>query len=233
MKQQESGYKVGNILKSLGLIIFVMIVNTPPMIMVMQQDKLSTMHIWLGCGVWFLVACGVIAFLWHHYHASFFVQSPRLSGRDFLIDFGWAVLAFVLAVAGTLLLQKLTGQASSANDQAIQQIALKLKDAPLPLVASFILGIGVMAPIVEELVFRGLINHQLFNKNQTIWAGIVTSALFAVLHITNLYEFLLYLPMGLILFASYHRQGNIKDSMVVHLINNIRACLAILFMLMS
>lgn len=50
---------------------------------------------------------------------------------------------------------------------------------------------------------------------------IITSIVFGGMHVSNnLISFGIYFTMGLILYLSYNRRNNIKDSMMVHMINN-------------
>ncbi len=72
-----------------------------------------------------------------------------------------------------------------------------------------------IAPIMEELIFRGFGTAFFFKNNQKVLPAIVTSVVFTLPHITQLTEFPIYFALGLVLYLSYARRGNIKDSMLV------------------
>jgi len=85
----------------------------------------------------------------------------------------------------------------------------------------FLLSIGIIIPFMEELIYRGIFKETLF-KREMFWLPlIITSIVFGGMHVSNnLISFGIYFTMGLILYLSYTRRNNIKDSMMVHMINN-------------
>ena len=68
----------------------------------------------------------------------------------------------------------------------------------------------------------------LFKNNQKALPAIVTSVVFTLPHITQLTEFPIYFALGLVLYLSYARRGNIKDSMLVHILNNLPMAIILL-----
>ena len=80
--------------------------------------------------------------------------------------------------------------------------------------------IGLMAPLAEELVFRGAILRALLKWNKNHWIGIAISAvLFALIHMNPAqmpHAFLI----GLLLGWMYYRTGSIIPGMVYHWVNN-------------
>lgn len=87
-------------------------------------------------------------------------------------------------------------------------------------------SIVVLAPISEELVFRGLIYRTLKGLGafrgalNAIFAASVSALLFSAIH-ANAFVLLPLFIMGMILTASYEKSGNIMVPMLVHSLFNI------------
>ena len=80
--------------------------------------------------------------------------------------------------------------------------------------------IGLMAPLAEELVFRGAILRALLRWKRNPWIGIVISAfLFALIHMNPVqmpHAFLI----GILLGWMYYRTDSIIPGVVYHWVNN-------------
>ena len=80
--------------------------------------------------------------------------------------------------------------------------------------------IGLFAPIVEEIVFRGAVLKELLRWNSRPWVGIVISAvLFSLIHMNPAqmpHAFLI----GLLLGWMYYRTDSIVPGVVYHWVNN-------------
>jgi membrane protease YdiL (CAAX protease family) len=83
---------------------------------------------------------------------------------------------------------------------------------------------AILAPIVEEVLFRGLLQKSLSHK-LPIWAAIGISALiFGAMHL-DLYAFPILALMGAIFGVLYHLTGSLRVTILAHLINNSAALL--------
>ncbi len=83
------------------------------------------------------------------------------------------------------------------------------------------LGIGILAPIFEELVFRGL----LFEHIANLWGGmvavIITALIFTVIHLQyNAYILSALVILAFILGMMRLRTGSIWPSTIIHVVNN-------------
>lgn len=113
-----------------------------------------------------------------------------------------------------------TGNATSANDAALMTTNEQLVNMfPLYFIA-FHVAIGIFAPIMEELVFRGFFSHYFFKSNQKWLKLLVSSTIFAVLHIVYPVEFITYIALVSVFYLVYARRGKIIESIAVHLLNN-------------
>lgn len=90
----------------------------------------------------------------------------------------------------------------------------------------------VLAPIVEELIFRGGIYRFLKSQSTVLLAQIISSALFATMH-SNLMSFLPLVVVGIILARVYERSGSILVPMCFHACFNGFSLLMLLIMSQS
>ena len=213
---------VKRIFKFIGLVLLVLVLNLTPMILIGNQDKTPVSLQWLFSILYLIVAFLIIWQIWKAYVEK---ESYMITGRPFTWErFGMALLFFlatrVVAVFGTLLLQKVTGNMMSANDAALQATASDLKHMfPMYFVAFHVM-IAIFAPVLEELTFRGFFSRYFF-KEDNMWAKcLVSSLIFALLHAVMPLEIIIYLALGSIFFFAFNREGNIRDSIVVHMLNN-------------
>lgn len=88
-----------------------------------------------------------------------------------------------------------------------------------------ILGIAVVGPVVEELVFREAIQGSLERSGKPFWLAAVVSALcFGIIHL-NPAQIPFAFVMGLILSVIYHKTGNAVVTSIIHIFNNSLAVL--------
>ena len=78
----------------------------------------------------------------------------------------------------------------------------------------------IMAPIVEELVFRGLLMGRVFNPDSIVGL-IVSSLLFGLVHMPNsIGVWIVYAGMGLALGIAYRKFQKLEYCIMAHIINN-------------
>ncbi|MBB1063592.1 CPBP family intramembrane glutamic endopeptidase [Limosilactobacillus fastidiosus] len=116
-------------------------------------------------------------------------------------------------------------QTETANNQSLMAI---LGGNPLVTVV-FVISAVVLTPIAEELVFRGVLMNMFFKSN-TFWPKVILSGIvFSAGHLsTNIISFLLYCVMGMTLAYVYWKSGDIRNSMLLHGLNNLVAVLLML-----
>ena len=212
-----------NSLKFLGLIILVVVTNVTPMFLIRFQGDLEGGVKWFLTAAYLVFVAFSIIWLWKWYQkgAPTEHQHQKIGWKDFGIVMLFYLAGRVIAVAGTVINQLVSGNQMSMNDQAIFGLTAGLKEGFLPFTICFLLVIGIVAPIIEELVFRGLASQLLFSGGNKWLAAIVTSLIFGLLHATNLIEWIMYTGLGIVFYLAYARRRNIKDSILLHMINNI------------
>jgi|LakMenEpi03Aug12_release.lakeMendotaPanAssembly.Ray.scaffolds.fasta_scaffold246541_1 membrane protease YdiL (CAAX protease family) len=93
---------------------------------------------------------------------------------------------------------------------------------------SFI-AIVIAAPIIEELIFRGIILNGLLQRYSPIKSIILSSILFGIVHL-NPWQFISALIIGVFSGWVYYRTRKISLSILIHLVNNLVAFVGMYFM---
>ena len=142
--------------------------------------------------------------------------------RGYLLSKPWGTLLWVaLFSLGTIIpLSFLYEQLGIEMDENTQQIITSMMKEPWGYVA-----IGILAPLAEEVVFRGAILRTLLGimSKKNHWVAIIISAaIFGVVH-ANLAQFVNALLMGLLLGWMYYRTGSLVPGILLHWINNTMA----------
>jgi membrane protease YdiL (CAAX protease family) len=140
-----------------------------------------------------------------------------------LVPTGWRPVVF-----GSLATLALSVAVSMAGPQpeSLKEV-VEVMRGPTMLGTSIVV-FGLLAPLAEELIFRGL----LFGWLQSRWnagvAWIVSSLAFAAAHI-DVAHIALVLPLGLLFGWLRWRTGSLVPSLAAHAINNSAAVLAARF----
>ena len=148
-----------------------------------------------------------------------FLQNLKVFGLGLAIRYGSAI------PLSTLILILLPDFSATPNTEAVHELANQ------HFFFTAFLAV-VLAPIVEELLFRGAIYGGLRNKSK-VAAYLVSTLLFALLHVLSFLFFiplgtlflmmLLYIPSGFALAWSYEKSGNIWTPIFLHALMNVIA----------
>ena len=143
------------------------------------------------------------------------LRSDRLrSNVGFGLILGAAVLVTSAAIQGAL-------QAIGVHQTQLVDLQC-IRDFPGAGFSVVVLTGGILAPISEELYFRGFVfNTYLRTRGRSV-AFVATSLLFAALHL-NLPALLPILVLSLMFCWAYQRTGSIVPSVVGHALNNTAA----------
>lgn len=121
-----------------------------------------------------------------------------------------AILAYIIGTAGTNVLSALVDLPNIMEAQ--------FNDMSMNVVGA--LAISVIAPIAEEVVFRGAILGYMLRKGMDFKKAILISALiFGIMHI-NPAQVPFAFVVGLMLGVIYYKTGNILLTSFVHILNN-------------
>lgn len=149
----------------------------------------------------------IVVFLWSKWSV---VSRHWVRTRPWMVLF-WCVLAALGALIPSTWLQELMPELPNSVEEVFDII---LKDRW----GYFV--VGLLAPLSEELVFRGAVLRSLLKWKSNPWIGIVISAfLFALIHMNPVqmpHAFLI----GLLLGWMYYRTDSIVPGVVYHWVNN-------------
>ncbi|MDO5446971.1 MAG: type II CAAX endopeptidase family protein [Prevotellaceae bacterium] len=165
------------------------------------------------------IALGNVAALAVLFLMKYFRLNVFNVNRDMLPVFGLCAIIAATALLPSLKLQELMPKLPNIAEDVFEQMF-----------GSFmgILAISVIAPIVEEVIFRGIILKQLLTMQKfhtKYWYAIVISAvLFALVHCNPAqmpHAFLI----GILLGWLYYHTKSIMPGIIYHLVNNTIACI--------
>ena len=218
------------LVKWIGLIVLNVLINATPMLFLMHGKSLPIYAEILLVALYLILVFLIFRSLWRRYqkHVPEEKKKFKLSGKDIGFAFLFFFLARVAAIVGVYLNLILSGNSQTSNDSAIQGLGGMMSSQHIFFALLFVVTIAFIAPIMEELIFRGFGTAFFFKNNQKVLPAIVTSVVFTLPHITQLTEFPIYFALGLVLYLSYARRGNIKDSMLVHILNNLPMAIILL-----
>jgi uncharacterized protein len=94
-------------------------------------------------------------------------------------------------------------------------------------VFSFI-AIVIAAPILEELLFRGIVLHGLLKRYSPVRSIIISSMLFGIVHL-NPWQFIPAFILGILSGWVYSRTGKLTLSILIHMVNNLMAFISMTF----
>jgi membrane protease YdiL (CAAX protease family) len=126
-----------------------------------------------------------------------------------------------------LLLQEVHG--TVARQEAVR-IAARSTGLGIPLI---FLAVGVLAPVAEELLYRGALLRALLRKTTPGWAVFISAAVFGVVHFSDpsigtLMAFPAILSLGLVSGYQATKSGDLANSMMLHMGFNILSVIDLL-----
>ena len=87
-----------------------------------------------------------------------------------------------------------------------------------------LIGIGIIIPIMEEVLFRGLVYNRLKDYNKGWLSIILAAGIFAVYH-GNAMQILFAFPMALLILAVYEKWNTLLAPVIFHMAVNISSIL--------
>ena len=163
---------------------------------------------------------------------KFLIQSVRDAFLAGLPTVKYALLGYLgsIMLTGMMVsaILEMYPEFMSVNDNAIHTMVDQNR-------ALMFLGAVVLAPVTEELLFRGLIFRGLYGRSP-LAAHLVSMGLFSLIHVSGyvgMYDakllffcFLQYLPAACCLNFTYQQSGTILSPILMHMATNLVAMLA-------
>lgn len=120
----------------------------------------------------------------------------------------------LVSVLGKILLNLIHGEETTVNQASIIEEFQRGDMILLPIT------LGVLAPIAEEIIFRGIIPLKIFNGYEG-WGYIIGGLIFTLFHgPTNIMSFVIYGGSSVILTWLAYRTRRLEVSIAVHMSNN-------------
>lgn len=128
----------------------------------------------------------------------------------------WTILVF--GAAGCVAATSLMTMAQIAlYDAQYQETAEVLYSAGIPMQ---ILVLGIVVPLAEELMFRGILFKR-YRERQRFWYAAVWSSVFFALMHTNTTQSIYAFLLGLMLAYVYEKFGSFKAPLLLHMVMNL------------
>ena len=148
--------------------------------------------------------------------------------RDWI---GWALLATVVCLVCAQLLGRFSGwliETVSGEEPALQTTVELLRESSSPFRLLYMgLVTVVMAPIAEELLFRGVLYPAVLQHQGRLVAMAGTSAVFGLIH-ANLLTMLPLFAIAMVLTVLYERTRNLLAPILAHALFNLANFLMLL-----
>ena len=173
-----------------------------------------------------IVCVGILFIFMYHVHTKLF--KPTVKRKIQLMDLIFVFVTYITLIFSSYLIYNLWSSMAYGTGRS------KLVDyffrAHLPLTtdkyifALEALSIVVIAPFVEEFLFRGFLNNLLRGKVNTFIRMSIVSILFAAIHfpyyIHNWIQFIDYLIGSIVLFLVYERGRSLFAAILLHSLFN-------------
>lgn len=165
---------------------------------------------------------------------DFFVENLRKMKENLFHNIIWSATAglgimYLISYVSNIIITLVLGNSDTASNQILFESLMQKNFVFMALQAV------IFAPIVEELIFRGLIFRSLRNYN-VVLAHFVSAFLFGFIHIyqgllagdmTQLLYLLSYGGMGFAFSFAYEKKKTICVPMIIHFLNNLISIIVI------
>ena len=197
--------------------------------------ELNSMKLGRQADMWELIVTiicvGILVFCMYKVHTKLF--KPTVKRKIQLMDLIFVFVTYITLRFSIYLISLWSSMAYGTGRSKLVDFFFR---ANLPLTtdkyifALEALSIVVIAPFVEEFLFRGFLNNLLRGKMNAFVRMSIVSILFTVAHmpyIHNWIQFIDYLIGSIVLFLVYERRRSLFDAILLHSLYN--GLLVILF----
>lgn len=153
-----------------------------------------------------------------------YIKNEALEKPLSFVCIGLGTVGFGLMLTN-FLMKVLEGTAILESAKELMQNAFNAQGAVQGIVLLLVVVVG--APLVEELLFRGVLYEELENIVSTKSTIILTALIFGLYHF-NILQTPNTIIMGLVLAYVYHKTKSIKAPIIIHATNNLLATIPII-----
>ncbi|NWK84956.1 CPBP family intramembrane metalloprotease [Staphylococcus sp. GSSP0090] len=236
---KPKGNRIVNILIFIGLLI---IVSSPTMFAgAIIHSAANHENLWIVISITIIGMIWTILmmwlFRWYYQKRSYETQQHQFKLKDILINILWLIGMRVVISICIVIMESVYNENTSENDKILMNQMEQLRNLSVSTVIAllfFLIIIVFVAPYLEEILFRGIFKETIFRKSAFVLPLLISSVIFSSLHgSTNWISFVMYMTLGLGFYMAYNRRKNLKDSMMVHMLNNAIAATSMVVMLFS
>jgi|GEM_PF-160565 len=149
----------------------------------------------------------------NHQNLSFNFKSPHISAYGFL--FPMMLGSMFISEFFTEFIPT-TGKFFQRYYEILEKSMGVLFDDPVTMVFS----VSIFAPLLEEIVFRGIIQRGMMNKGvKPVKAIVISSLIFGIIH-ANPWQLVGAFILGLMLGYAYYKTGSLLIAILLHAFNN-------------
>ena len=131
--------------------------------------------------------------------------------------YGYVFLMMIALTIGVNNLLQISGMMGASEEYEQTMSALYAASLPMQL-----LCLGILVPMCEELVFRGLMFRRIRQRGTFLQAALYTSAVFGFLHI-NMVQMIYGFCLGIVFCYLYEKYGSVKAPVFAHMTANVFA----------
>jgi membrane protease YdiL (CAAX protease family) len=173
----------------------------------LNGDMIAREALWSGLLCSLLIVLSVL--LWKRSGAARFLGLALPAVKQML---RWTLIFLLLAGVLEALMRFFPAFQTNFMEQVLGSTTNKLMLA---------LGVGIMAPVFEELLLRGLLFGSVRHIVDEHAAVAITAGVFTVMHLQyDVLVMLLILPLGIVLGYARSRSGSILVPILLHVLNN-------------
>ncbi|MGZ6993840.1 MAG: CPBP family glutamic-type intramembrane protease, partial [Acidimicrobiia bacterium] len=143
-------------------------------------------------------------------------------------DWPWMAVGVLLQVVSIGIIELLQNVAGGVSEQ---QVADTVKHSRGPELLFVVLGVALFAPLVEELLFRGLLLRALLRRTTPVVAVVISAVVFAGAHLLDPSTAPLMTPLLLLATISgirAVRTGDLSQSILLHVGFNLLSAILLL-----
>ncbi len=145
-----------------------------------------------------------------------FSHIPRVTGLNRGIDPPVLIGLFSLLVVIDQILRLVLGRFTAEDPTG----GLSYADSGLFGLVFLIVSACLVAPIAEEILYRGVLYRSLANKTGVLAAAILSSVIFASLHFYDIYGLVSVATFGLVCALLYQATGSLANVIILHMLYN-------------
>lgn len=187
------------------IISYVLIQFTIIIIWALFYNDINTFNVFLNEYYLFLVLAVGLIFI-PLLKKNYIVKDNKIYKQDILLSI---VFGLILSVLYNFIIYNLNEFYSFTN----------LYTGSTNILVS-IISTGIIGPIIEEYMIRGIMYNELKQKHSIMKSIILTSIIFALLHF-NLIQMIYAFCLSFILIYMYEKTNNIKIPIIIHMTSNI------------